>query len=388
MASIRRLSSLGERRAALTTFALCAALSGVAGAIVALALVAAHRVVYGPGYLGLWVLVTAGVATFAARRAVARARTYQIGAAIDDDAFSAVPLSLVRRAKDGYRLRVAPGFTGRIQGERAPIAVESLAIAGAVEVPFPAGSRAELCLGPATFALRNIPAEGRAPALPDGVVRRLARRALLPLELAALGSLLCAVPAGAQISEVDMRSVIPAHATPWEIEKLLRAEAQTQARSLHRCFDVLPISCQRNGYVGVGLSLSREGEIRSQWIARSTFGEDCPVNACMSDVVSTWFFEPMPEPMKVILPVQVLRTERPLPFGPARAAADLERDQERVGRQREKSARTEINLTDAEPEKEKEKEKETDEDPAAPGDPFPRSEPHLSLRVLAVGDRA
>jgi len=105
----------------------------------------------------------------------------------------------------------------------------------------------------------------------------------------------------------------------------LRAEAQTQARSLHQCFDVLPISCQHSGYVGVGVSLSREGEMRDHWIARSTYAADCPVEKCMSDVVSTWFFEPLPESMRVILPVQVLRTDRPLPYGQARAAADLER---------------------------------------------------------------
>jgi hypothetical protein len=87
----------------------------------------------------------------------------------------------------------------------------------------------------------------------------------------------------------------------------------------------MPIACQRPGYVGVGVSLSREGEIRSHWIARSTYGAECPVDQCLSDVVSTWFFEPLPESMKVILPVQVLRTDRPLPYGPARAAADAER---------------------------------------------------------------
>jgi len=105
--------------------------------------------------------------------------------------------------------------------------------------------------------------------------------------------------------------------------------AQTQARSLHQCFDVLPISCQHSGYVGVGVSLTREGEMRDHWIARSTYSADCPVEQCMSDVVSTWFFEPLPASMRVILPVQVLRTDKPLPYGPARAAADLERDSAR-----------------------------------------------------------
>ena len=143
--------------------------------------------------------------------------------------------------------------------------------------------------------------------------------------MAALASVFCAVPVGAQIGEAEMRSAIPSRATPWEIEKALRAEAQTQARSLHQCFDVLPIGCQHSGYVGVGVSLSREGEMRDHWIARSTYSADCPVEQCMSDVVSTWFFEPLPQSMRVILPVQVLRTDRPLPYGPARAAADVER---------------------------------------------------------------
>ena len=103
-----------------------------------------------------------------------------------------------------------------------------------------------------------------------------------------------------------MKSAIASHATPWEVEKALRAEAQVQASALHRCFDVLPISCQRSGYVGVGVSLSREGEIRSHWIARSTYGAECPVEQCMSEVVANWFFEPIPKSIRVVLPVQVL----------------------------------------------------------------------------------
>ena len=137
--------------------------------------------------------------------------------------------------------------------------------------------------------------------------------------------MLLAVPRGDLLGELDMKSAIPANATPWEIEKMLRAEAQMQARSLHQCFDVLPLECQRPGYVGVGLSLARTGEIRGQWVARSTYGRDCPVEQCMSDVISTWFFEPLPESMKVILPVQVLRTDKPLPTGLARAAANAAR---------------------------------------------------------------
>jgi hypothetical protein len=182
-----------------------------------------------------------------------------------------------------------------------------------------------VAMPPTTFVVRALPDDAAPAPVPRGFVRRFARRALMPLELAALASVLLAVPLGARLGEADMKSAIPADATPWEIEKLLRGEAQAQARTLHQCFDVLPVECQRPGYVGVGLSLSKLGEIRSRWIARSTFGQDCPVEACMSDVISTWFFEPLPESMKVVLPVQVLRTDKPLPIGTARAAANVVR---------------------------------------------------------------
>src|SRR5207244_5205511 len=105
------------------------------------------------------------------------------------------------------------------------------------------------------------PEDGQRATLPRGFARPFARRALVPLELAAVASVLLAVPAGARLVAADMKSAIPRDATPLEVEKALRAEAQTQARSLHQCLDVLPMECQHPGYVGVGLSLSREGEI-------------------------------------------------------------------------------------------------------------------------------
>ena len=324
--SVRRLSKRSEWRSALAAFGLVALMSSAAAAVVAAAMLAAHRVLFIPTYFGLWAAVCFGAAALAATRAAHRARSYNIGAAIDDDAFSALALPLVRRTPAGYRLAIVPGFTGRIDGDRAPLAVEGLAREErGTDLPLEIGMRAEVVFGPATFVVRAFADVGPAPAQPAGFVRRFARRALLPLELAALGSIFCAVPVGAQIADADMKSAISTRATPWEIEKALRAEAQLQARSLHRCFDVLPISCQHSGYVGVGLSLSREGEMRDHWIARSTYSADCPVEQCMSDVVSTWFFEPLPASMRVILPVQVLRTDKPLPYGPARAAADLQR---------------------------------------------------------------
>jgi hypothetical protein len=329
LVSVRRLSKRSEWRSALSAFSLVLAMSLATASLVAVALLIAHRVLFVPTYLGLWLLVTLGGASLAGYRAARRARSFNIGAAIDDDAFAAMPMRLVRREGATYRLVLAPGFTGRLDGDRAGRPVEALlrdadpAGSRMVDVPFEPGARAEVSAGTATFVIRNLPDVGPAPS---GAVRRFARRALLPLEVAALASIFCAVPVGAQIGEADMRSSIPRGATPWEIEKALRAEAQTQARSLHQCFDVLPISCQHSGYVGVGVSLSREGEMRDHWIARSTYGADCPVEQCMSDVVSTWYFEPLPQSMRVILPVQVLRTDKPLPYGPARAAADLERN--------------------------------------------------------------
>ena len=329
--SVRRLSKRSEWRSALAAFGLVALMSAATAAIVATAMLVAHRVLFLPTYLGLWAAVGLGAATLGATRAAHRARSYNIGAAIDDDAFSALALPLVRRTPSGYRLAIVPGFTGRIDGDRAPLAVEGLAQAGppgagaGTDLPLEIGMRAEVVFGLATFVVRAFPDVGPAPSPPVGFVRRFARRAFLPLELAALASLFCAVPVGAQIGDADMKSAISSRATPWEIEKALRAEAQMQARSLHQCFDILPISCQHSGYVGVGVSLSREGEMRDHWIARSTYSADCPVEQCMSDVVSTWFFEPLPGSMRVILPVQVLRTDKPLPYGQARAAADLQR---------------------------------------------------------------
>jgi len=185
--------------------------------------------------------------------------------------------------------------------------------------------RAEVSLGATSFVIRGSAAEPRATPLPASLVKRSARPTLTVVQLLAVASFFCGVPVGATIGEADMRSSIPAHATPWETEKLLRYQAQLQARSLHRCFDVMPLECQRPGYVGIGLSLSREGEIRSNWIARSTYGKECPVNQCMADVAAGWFFEPIPTSMQVVVPVQVLRTDKPL-LRPLASAAQGKRD--------------------------------------------------------------
>jgi hypothetical protein len=323
--SVRRLSPRREWRSALAAATAVLALAAGSAVAVAVGLLAAHRVVYGPGYLALWIGVGLAAAAVAASRARARARRYSIGAGLEDDAFSAVAMPLVQRSEGTYHLTLIPGMKGRFEGGPSPILVESLVQGRETTLPLGAGSRVEVSLDATTFVVSALPGVGRGPALPRKHAGRYARRALMPLELAALASVLLAVPAGRYLGEADMRSAIPVGATPWEVEKMLRVEAQTQARTLHRCFDVLPVECQHPGYVGVGLALSRDGEIRSRWIARSTYGQDCPVDQCMSDVISSWYFEPLPESMRVVLPVQVLRTDRPLPIGAARAAENAAR---------------------------------------------------------------
>jgi hypothetical protein len=239
-------------------------------------------------------------------------------------------MPLVRRTSGGYVMRLVPGMTGELESGRAPIPLEGVIGEGAVDVPLPADSRAEIRAGVATFVVRSGPDRGQAPALPAGALKRFARRALLPLEIAALASVLCAVRVGAEIGEAEMRSAILADATPLQVEMLLRNEAQIQARTLHKCFDVMPMRCQKRGYVGVKLSLSRTGEIRDHAIAGSSYGAECPVNQCLADTVATWFFEPLPQSMSLVLPVQVLRTDKPLPYGPARVAEDQEREKVRA----------------------------------------------------------
>jgi hypothetical protein len=328
--SQRRLSPRGEWRAGITTFALVAGMTLASALAVGLALLAAHRVVYATTYLLLWLFVGAGAGAAAAVRAVGRARSYGIGAGIDDDAFAASPLPLVRRVKARYVMRLAPGMTGQLEDGRAPIPLESLIGEGTVDVPLPATARAEVHIGMATFVVRTGADSGPVPALPVGAARWFARKATLPLGIAALASVVfCAIRVNGPIGEAEMRSAIPVDATPLQVEMLLRQEAQLQAPAFHQCFDVLPISCQKRGYVGVKLSLARSGEIRDHGIAGSSYGAECPVNQCLSDVVGSWFFEPLPQSMSLILPVQVLRTDKPLPYGAARAAADVERQRAR-----------------------------------------------------------
>jgi hypothetical protein len=316
--SARTLSRVAERRAAGAAAGLVLLLTTAAGVAVATGMGLAGRVIHGPSYLAMWGALGLALSLVAAARARARARRYVVGIDIDDDAYAPLSRALVRRVRGGYRLALAPGMTGVVEGGRAPLAVEALVLEGATEVPLEVGGQAQISMAATTFVVRARAQEGEALPLPRGFGRPFARGALPAIALAALVTFLRTVPAASALGEADMKSTIPSGSTPWEVEKLLRLEAQRQARTLHACFDPLPLTCQRAGYVQVGLTLSKLGEIRGSWIASSTYGRECPVDACMSDVISGWFFDSLPEPMRIVLPVQVLRTEKPLP--PAHAS--------------------------------------------------------------------
>lgn len=303
-----------------------AAVSSAAVVLVAMAATAAlvssmGLVVHAPTFLISWLGVAAGVALISSRRARERSRRFALGASIDADAFGAAEVDLVRRVgrRDDYDLGLVPGMTGAFDHGRSPLPVESLTRSGAVRVPLPVEGKVCVEFGPSTFVVRRRPEVPEA-ALPLservrrglGAARRFVPLAGMGVPVAAIATMLGAVPAAMAVSEADMKSSISERATPLEIEQHIRLEAQRQVRALHKCFDPLPLACQRPGYVGVGLALAKDGEVRSFWVSRSTYGKDCPVSQCMANVVSGWFFESMPEPMKVVIPIQVRRTARPL----------------------------------------------------------------------------
>jgi hypothetical protein len=317
--SVRQLSARRERRGALLSVGLV--LAGFAATMLAVAWVARllDRSVYAPGFLGLWLgasVLAAGVAYWRVSRRLGR---YALGTRLDADAFAPFEVDLVRRvrqADDRFELTIVPGMQGFIENGRAPLSVEGVtALEGRPRsVTIERDTRAEIAVLGATFIVRSVPLHADAPAeVSRDSWRLFSRVAIAGLELALLGTFLSVIPRAETIGDRPSRAHGPRITTPWEAEKWLRVEAQEQAASLHQCFDPMPLACQHPGYLGVGVSLNREGELRSNWIARSTYGQECPVDQCVKDVVSTWIFDPLPEAMRVVLPVQVLRTEKPLP---------------------------------------------------------------------------
>ena len=321
MQSLRILSPRQERRLAAVAAASTAAV--VLAAMIATAglLSSAGRIAHAPIFFLCWLGVAVGVAMVAARRARQRSRRYTLGVSIEADSFGATEVDLVRRVgrRDDYDLGLVPGMSGAFELGRSPLPIETLTRNGAVRVPLPPDAKVCIEYGPATFVIRR---RNEVIEPPVGVVERARRglaaaRRFVPLAggavpLAALATFLGTVPAAMAVSDKDMASSIPSWATPAEIEQHIRRGAQRQARALHQCFDPLPLTCQRPGYVGVGVSLSKNGEVRAHWVSRSTYDRECPVKECMSNVVAGWYFEPMPEAMRIIIPIQVRRTTKPL----------------------------------------------------------------------------
>jgi hypothetical protein len=312
--SLRRLSKNRERTGAL----IAVLLVGVGGALAATAAFAVARVlgraVFAPQFFGLWVVIGTAVAITAYARVAGRLGRYRVGTRLDVDAFAPCDVDLVRRAGNSFDLKVVPGMRGRLDGGRAPMPLEALAAAGSRTVPIEPDTTAEVHLGSETWMVRSCPAtDAGIRDVPRDFWKLFSRVAVVGLELGLAATMFSLIPRAETIDNRRRMLSVPTVTTPWEAEKRLRIEAQLQAASLHQCFDPLPLSCQHAGYVGVGVSLNREGELRSNWIARSTYDSDCPVARCMKEVVSTWTFDPLPEAMRVILPVQVLRTEKPIP---------------------------------------------------------------------------
>ena len=315
--SVRRLSLRRERHGALRAVALVVAAYLVAMAGVFVVARVLGRGVYAPPFLADWAVVCIAMSVLAYWRVSRRLGRYRLGTSLDADAYGPVDVDLVRRTGDRFDLTVAPGMHGYIDGGRSPIAIEALLHGNDSKrqtLSLDPGLRAEIHVGEASFTVRSQPETvGVRTEIPRGSSRLFSRAAVLGAECALVTSLFAVIPRSVTIDDRAARALAPRLTTPWEAEKWLRIQAQSQAASLYQCFDPLPLSCQHTGYVGVGVSLTRDGEMRDNWIARSTYGKDCPVDQCMKDVVSTWGFDPLPEPMRVVLPVQVLRTEKPLP---------------------------------------------------------------------------
>jgi hypothetical protein len=254
-----------------------------------------------------------------------RVRRYRIGAAVDADAFAPIDADLVQRVgRAGYQLQLAPGMSGVVETSSSSVPVEALMEERrATSVPIPADGAARVDVGACTFVVRRAappsasaeaatappaePTKSAFDAMARVAVGKLSRFAAGGVPVAVVATLLGSTPQAMAVGEADMRSAIPASASPWQTERMLRDQAQRQANTLHSCFDALPLACQRSGYVGVGLELDQSGEVKSHWIARSTYGYECPVSACMESVVAGWYFEPIPSrAMRLVLPVQVL----------------------------------------------------------------------------------
>ncbi|MCG5052922.1 MAG: hypothetical protein KA712_08175 [Myxococcales bacterium] len=315
--SARTLSQRVEHRAGGYAASVAAGVSALGFVGFALATWAGGFVLHAPVFFGTAAVGVAAAASWAWRRTVGRAQRYRIGARVEDDAFSSQAVDLVRRSGEGYDLALVQGMSGVIEepGMRRP--VEGLTVRDQVVcVPIVPGQVARIDLDQTTFLVRGLDgteaAQGalalaaRPLALPGLQSKTFVRAAVTVTTAAALLPLSTAIAKPQQLATADLASGIPSQATPWEVEKLTYKAVQRQSEKLYACFEPFPAGCGTSGFVGVGLRLSQQGDVREHWVSRSTYGASCPVAACVEQVVAELFFEPMPEPLTVIVPVQVL----------------------------------------------------------------------------------
>ncbi len=346
LVSFRRLSAFRERVATVAVV-VCVVSLGLAAMVFGAILVRSFgRAIFAPWFVAVWALAALTTSILAVLIVRRRLRRYVLGSSLQADAFAAVDVDLVRREGSRFDLTIVPGMKGHVGNGRAPLPVEALVGEKPHRIALGEGATAELSMGASTFVIRSRPGTGpAAQGVPAGVPKAdrggwivsrdhfklFSRLALAGLQVGMLGTVLSAVPRGQTIGDRPAHLVAPRITTPWEAEKWLRIEAQAQSRSLHQCFDPLPLACQHSGYVGVGVSLTRDGEVRSNWISRSTYGSECPVDQCIKELVSTWVFDPLPEAMRVVLPIQVLRTAKPLPTNVAQTHKDVARARVALG---------------------------------------------------------
>ena len=317
--SVRVLSLRRERWAALLAATTGGALVLLAMAAVAAVLTAFDQVVHAGTFIAVWLTAAAGVGGVFASWARTRLGRYRLGADIEADAFAMAEIDLVRRAGDDYEIGLCSGMTGAFEHRHSVLPVEALIRKAPVYVPMPPTGRVRVEVGNSTFVIsrkaapvgRPFPLTEWVTWLAAGPVRTLLRSAALGTPLAVAMTMVVAVPAAYALDDVDgRRGAASADNEAMARALRVRLKAQYQTRSLHQCFDPLPLECQRSGFVAVGLEISRQGNVTSHWTARSSYGDDCPVTSCMENVVAGWSFEAMPESMTVVLPIQVARTQR------------------------------------------------------------------------------
>lgn len=153
--SMRLLSKRQEHLLGSCSASVAAGIATSAFACFALLTWATGFVLHAPGFFASASVAVGLAAGFAWRRATNRAMRYRIGPRVDDDAFAAEPVDLVRRRADGnYELSLLHGMTGVIEeaGVRRPI--EALTVRDrVVRVPM-AGAVARIEMADTTFVVQ------------------------------------------------------------------------------------------------------------------------------------------------------------------------------------------------------------------------------------------